>query len=68
MNIMIFHPSLLNKGGSQKYVIDIYNHFKKKHNVYLLTYKYSQNCYPDILNSNDVIYANEVNSKIISFT
>jgi glycosyltransferase involved in cell wall biosynthesis len=63
MNIMIFHPSLLNKGGSQKYVIDIYNHFKKKHNVYLFTYKYSQNCYPDILNTSDVFYINEVNSK-----
>lgn len=61
--IVLFHPSLVARGGSQKYCIDYYNHFKKKHNVLLITYNYSENCYPEIIREKDIIYAQKYSKK-----
>jgi len=59
--IILFHPSLVGRGGSQKYIIDYYNYFKKKHNTLLITYNYSSTCYPEIVNENEIIFLNKIN-------
>lgn len=61
--IVLFHPNLVARGGSQKYIIDYYKYFQKKHKVFLITYNFSDNCYPEIINEKDVIYVNKINNK-----
>jgi glycosyltransferase involved in cell wall biosynthesis len=51
LNIAIFHPSLMNRGGSQRYAIETAIHLRNHgYNVDLITSKFSPDkCYPELL-------------------
>ena len=58
MNIAVYHPSLMARGGSQKYAIKTAIEFLKNgHNVKIYTIKYNAaQCYPDLLEGIEVEY------------
>lgn len=51
MRIAVFHPSLVSRGGSQRYAIETVRHLiRRGHKAKLFTAKYSPaNCYPELV-------------------
>jgi glycosyltransferase involved in cell wall biosynthesis len=56
LNILIFHPSLMNRGGSQRYAIETAVHLRNRgYNVDLVTSNFSPDkCYPELLGNFEV--------------
>tara|TARA_A100000164_G_scaffold344781_1_gene344122 strand:+ start:162 stop:1361 length:1200 start_codon:yes stop_codon:yes gene_type:complete len=62
--IVLFHPNLVARGGSQKYIIDYFNYLRfTNKKVFLVTYNYSTDCYPEIIKQKDIIFVNKIKNE-----
>lgn len=57
MKVLLIHPYLNGRGGSQRYAVEILNRFKSERDIEVELFSYYYNpksCYPDILDISDV--------------
>jgi len=69
MNLAVFYPDLVARGGSQRYAIETVRAFKNNgHNVQLYTFTFNKEiCYPELTQNIEIIYLYSTNKMLTAF-